>query len=62
MGHGFGWAVVSFVILGLLYIPQLATISATFPAMFPTPVRYAGTVGLPVPTTVVASLSRYIPG
>ncbi|GAA4395465.1 MFS transporter [Tsukamurella soli] len=42
MSHGFGWAVVSFVILGLLYIPQLATISATFPAMFPTPVRYAG--------------------
>ena len=28
--------------LGLLYVPQLATISATFPAMFPTHVRYAG--------------------
>ena len=26
----------------LLYVPQLATISATFPAMFPTHVRYAG--------------------
>lgn len=42
MGQGFAWAIVAFVILGVLYIPQLATISATFPAMFPTQVRYAG--------------------
>ncbi|MGV0644686.1 MFS transporter [Mycolicibacterium sp. XJ2546] len=35
-------AVIAFAILGLLYVPQLATISATFPAMFPTQVRYAG--------------------
>ncbi|ACY23247.1 General substrate transporter [Gordonia bronchialis DSM 43247] len=42
MGQGFAWAIIGFVILGLLYIPQLATISATFPAMFPTQVRYAG--------------------
>jgi MHS family proline/betaine transporter-like MFS transporter len=35
-------AVVSFILLGLFYVPQLATISATFPAMFPTPVRFAG--------------------
>ncbi|WP_053383204.1 MFS transporter [Leucobacter celer] len=42
MGQGFGWAIVAFVVLGLLYIPQLATISATFPAFFPTHVRYAG--------------------
>ncbi|MCH5643848.1 MFS transporter [Gordonia sp. ABSL49_1] len=42
MGLGFAWAIVGFVILGLLYIPQLSTISATFPAMFPTQVRYAG--------------------
>lgn len=42
MGQGFGWAIIGFVVLGLLYIPQLATISATFPAMFPTQVRYAG--------------------
>ncbi len=42
MGQGFGWAIVGFVVLGVLYIPQLATISATFPAMFPTHVRYAG--------------------
>jgi MHS family proline/betaine transporter-like MFS transporter len=35
-------AVVGFAVLGLLYVPQLATISATFPAMFPTHVRFAG--------------------
>jgi len=42
MGKGVGWAIVGFVVLGLLYVPQLSTISATFPAMFPTHVRYAG--------------------
>lgn len=42
MGSGFTGAMIAFTVLGLLYIPQLATISATFPAMFPTHVRYAG--------------------
>lgn len=42
MGRGTLWAVVGFVVLGLLYVPQLSTISATFPAVFPTHVRYAG--------------------
>lgn len=42
MGQGFGWAIVGFAVLGLLYIPQLSTITATFPCMFPTQVRYAG--------------------
>ena len=42
MQTGFTGAIIAFSILGLLYIPQLATISATFPAMFPTHVRYAG--------------------
>ncbi|QCU78974.1 MFS transporter [Citricoccus sp. SGAir0253] len=42
MSNGFWWALLGFAVLGLLYIPQLATISATFPAMFPTQVRYAG--------------------
>lgn len=36
------WAVVGFLILGLLLVLQLSTISATFPALFPTHVRYAG--------------------
>jgi MFS transporter, MHS family, proline/betaine transporter len=42
MAQGFALAIVGFAVLGLLYVPQLATISATFPAMFPTHVRYAG--------------------
>lgn len=42
IGTGFIGALVGFMALGLLYVPQLATISATFPAMFPTAVRFAG--------------------
>lgn len=42
MATGFAGAVAAFVLLGLLYVPQLATISATFPALFPTSVRFAG--------------------
>jgi MHS family proline/betaine transporter-like MFS transporter len=42
MASNFHGAIIGFVILGLLYAPQLATISATFPAMFPTQVRFAG--------------------
>jgi len=42
MGMGIAAAVIGYVLLGMLYVPQLATISATFPAFFPTPVRFAG--------------------
>lgn len=42
MGKNFGLAILGFAVLGLLYIPQLATITATFPAMFPSQVRFAG--------------------
>ncbi len=42
MGTGLMGAIVGFALLGLLYVPQLATISATFPALFPTQVRFAG--------------------
>lgn len=42
MEQGTTGAVIGLAVLGLLYVPQLATISATFPAMFPTHVRYAG--------------------
>nr|WP_253377706.1 MFS transporter [Okibacterium sp. HSC-33S16] len=42
MGTGFLGALVGFAILGVLYVLQLSTISATFPAMFPTQVRFAG--------------------
>ncbi|HET8601985.1 MAG TPA: MFS transporter [Segeticoccus sp.] len=40
--QGFVWGVIGFTIMGLIYLLQLGTISATFPAMFPTHVRYAG--------------------
>ena len=42
MAYSVVGAVIGFALLGLLYVPQLATISATFPAMFPTHVRFAG--------------------
>lgn len=42
MGTGFVGALIGFAVLGVLYVLQLATISATFPAMFPTQVRFAG--------------------
>ncbi|MET7767824.1 MFS transporter [Nocardia sp. NPDC005366] len=42
MGQGTLWAITGFIVLGLLYVPQLSTISSTFPAIFPTHVRYAG--------------------
>ncbi len=42
MATGLVGAFIGFILLGLLYVPQLATISATFPAMFPTSVRFAG--------------------
>ncbi|MGV8995822.1 MAG: MFS transporter [Parvibaculaceae bacterium] len=42
MATGLTGAIIGFALLGLLYVPQLATISATFPAMFPTHVRFSG--------------------
>lgn len=42
MPINFGLSIVAFIVMGLLFVPQLSTISATFPAMFPTHVRYAG--------------------
>ena len=42
MTTGLVGAMIAFIALGLLYVPQLATISATFPALFPTQVRFAG--------------------
>lgn len=42
MATGMAGAIIAFMLLGLLYVPQLATISATFPALFPTAVRFSG--------------------
>jgi MFS transporter, MHS family, proline/betaine transporter len=42
IAQDFALALVGFGVLGILYVLQLSTISATFPAMFPTHVRFAG--------------------
>lgn len=42
MAQGFAGALIGFAVLGLIYTLQLGTISSTFPAMFPTQVRYVG--------------------
>jgi MHS family proline/betaine transporter-like MFS transporter len=42
IAQDFALAVVGFGVLGFFYVLQLSTISATFPAMFPTHVRFAG--------------------
>lgn len=42
MATGLTGAIIGFIVIGILFAPQLSTISATFPAMFPTMVRYAG--------------------
>ncbi|UYM03771.1 MFS transporter [Solicola gregarius] len=42
MAQNLALAIVGFTVLGVVYVLQLGTISATFPAMFPTHVRYAG--------------------
>ncbi len=42
MAQSLPLAILGFSVLGLVYILQLGTISATFPAMFPAHVRYAG--------------------
>ncbi|MCV7382363.1 MFS transporter [Mycolicibacter longobardus] len=42
MGQGFAFAIVGFTVLSVLFAAPLATVAATFPAMFPTQVRYAG--------------------
>ncbi len=61
MGKSFPLAILGFAILGLLYIPQLATITATFPAMFPSHVRFAGfAVTYNVATAIFGGTAEYI--
>jgi MFS transporter, MHS family, proline/betaine transporter len=53
MKAGVAGAIIGFAVLGLLYVPQLASISAMFPAMFPTQVRYAGmAIGYNISTSI----------
>ncbi|MFC6010722.1 MFS transporter [Nocardia lasii] len=61
IGSSLTGAIVGFAILGLLYAPQLATISATFPAMFPTIVRFAGVaIGYNVATSLFGGTAPVI--
>ena len=41
MSTGLTGSMIGFAVLGAFFVPQLATISAMFPAMFPTQIRYA---------------------
>ena len=61
MGAGFGPAIIGFTVLGLVYVLQLGTISATFPAMFPTHVRYAGmAISYNVATAAFGGTAPYV--
>lgn len=61
MAQSPGMAILAFAVLGLAYAPQLATISATFPAMFPTIVRFAGVaIGYNVATSLFGGTSGAI--
>jgi MHS family proline/betaine transporter-like MFS transporter len=42
LSQSYALAVLGFAVMGLIFILQLGTISATFPAMFPAHVRYTG--------------------
>ena len=61
IGTSLAGAIVGFAIIGMLYAPQLATISATFPAMFPTIVRFAGVaIGYNVATSMFGGTAPVI--
>ncbi|WP_084436135.1 MFS transporter [Aldersonia kunmingensis] len=61
IGTSLTGAIIGFAVLGLLYAPQLATISATFPAMFPTIVRFAGVaIGYNVATSMFGGTASAI--
>jgi MFS transporter, MHS family, proline/betaine transporter len=61
MAQSFALAIVAFAVLGLLYVFQLSTISATFPAMFPTQVRFAGfAIAYNVSTALFGGTAPYL--
>lgn len=60
MSQGFWQGVIGFSVLGIVYVAQLATITATFPAMFPSQVRYGGmAIGYNVSTAAFGGTSLY---
>jgi len=61
IGQGFWPAVLGFTVLGIVYVAQLATISATFPAMFPSQVRYGGmAISYNVSTAAFGGTALYV--
>ncbi|WP_431446867.1 MFS transporter [Aeromicrobium sp.] len=61
MSLGFWPAVLGFAVLGIVYVAQLATISATFPAMFPSQVRYGGmAIGYNISTALFGGTALYV--
>ncbi|MEP9385258.1 MFS transporter [Nocardioides cheoyonin] len=61
IAQGFWPAVVGFAVLGIVYVAQLATISATFPAMFPAHVRYGGmAIGYNISTALFGGTALYV--
>ncbi len=61
ISQGFWPAVLGFGVLGIVYVAQLATISATFPAMFPSPVRYGGmAIGYNISTALFGGTALYV--
>jgi MHS family proline/betaine transporter-like MFS transporter len=61
IAQSFALAIVGFAVLGLLYVFQLSTISATFPAMFPTQVRFAGfAIAYNVSTALFGGTAPYV--
>ncbi|HET9861473.1 MAG TPA: MFS transporter [Nocardioidaceae bacterium] len=61
IAQNFALAIVGFGVLGLLYVIQLSTISATFPAMFPTQVRFAGfAIAYNVSTALFGGTAPYV--
>lgn len=61
MSQGLAWAILGFTVLGLIYLLQLGTISATFPAMFPAHVRFAGmAISYNVATALFGGTAPYV--
>lgn len=61
ISQGFWPAVIGFAVLGIVYVAQLGTISATFPAMFPSQVRYGGmAIGYNISTALFGGTALYV--
>ena len=61
IAQGFWQAVIGFAVLGVVFVAQLGTISATFPAMFPSHVRYGGmAIGYNISTALFGGTALYV--